>query len=363
MRIAQVAPLAESVPPKRYGGTERVVAWLTEELVALGHEVTLFASGDSQTSATLVPVIPRAIRLSKPRPDPFPAHALQLDALAEAAADFDIVHCHTDWVHLPLLNRLGVPHVTTIHNRLDTPDLPAVIARFSQAPLISISDHHRRPLPDANWLGTVYHGMPVNSLTPSDQPGSYLAFLGRFTREKGPETAIRLAKAAGMPLRMAGKIPRSETRYYKEKLAPLIDGNQVRLVGELNDAEKGELLKGASALLFPIDWPEPFGLVMIEAMACGTPVIAIRRGSVPEVVDDGITGFVVDDEQQAIDAIRRIATLDRRRVRATFETRFTATRMAKDYLCHYQELLQVETRRALKSVRMLEPVEIQGSLT
>jgi glycosyltransferase involved in cell wall biosynthesis len=354
MRIAQVAPLAESVPPRLYGGTERVVAWLTEELVALGHDVTLFASGDSKTRASLVPVIPHAIRLSKPRPEPFPAYAAQLDALAAAAEKFDIIHCHTDWLHFPLLTRLGIPHLTTFHNRLDTPDLPAIIARFPDAPLVSISDHHRKPLPSANWLGTVYHGMPANTFSPSYKPGSYLAFLGRLTKEKGPETAIALAREAEMPLCMAAKIPRSETRYYKERLQPLIDGDQVRLVGELNDADKGELLRGASALLFPIDWPEPFGLVMIEAMACGTPVIAFRCGSVPEIVEDGVTGFVVNDESEAVAAIRRLGELDRRRIRATFDQRFTARRMAHDYLQFYEKLLRDETRRALKSVRMLK---------
>jgi glycosyltransferase involved in cell wall biosynthesis len=339
LRIAQIAPLAESVPPKLYGGTERVVSWLAEELVALGHEVSLFASGDSITRARLVPVISRALRLSKPRPDPFAAYAAQLDAIAEAAAEFDIVHCHTEWLHLPLLERLGVPHVTTLHNRLDTPDLPPVMRRFLKAPLISISNHHRRPLPDASWLGTVYHGMPPDLLQPSFAPGTYLAFLGRLTAEKGPQTAIRLARASGLPLRMAAKIPRSETRYYKEHLRPMIDGEQIRLLGEVDDAAKGELLRGAAALLFPIEWPEPFGLVMIEAMACGTPVIAFRRGSVPEVIDDGVTGFVVDDEDGAIAAIQRIGELDRRRVRATFERRFTAARMAQDYLRHYAALL------------------------
>ena len=353
MRIAQVAPLAESVPPKLYGGTERVVSWLTEELVSLGHDVTLFASGDSVTKGKLVPIIPRAIRLSRPRPDPFSAYATQLDAVAEAASDFDVVHCHIDWVHLPLLSRLSVQHITTIHNRLDTPDLPPVVRRFPQAPLISISDHHRTPLPSANWLGTVYHGMPAATLEPSYRPGAYLAFLGRLTKEKGPEAAIRLAKATGMPLRMAAKIPRSETRYYKERLQPIIDGEQVKLVGELNDGAKGDLLRGASALLFPIDWPEPFGLVMIEAMACGTPVIAFRRGSVPEVIDDGVTGFIVYNEDEAIAAIKRIGELDRRRVRATFERRFTARRMAEDYLRHYAALLRAETRQALEPVRML----------
>jgi glycosyltransferase involved in cell wall biosynthesis len=359
MRIAQIAPLAESVPPKLYGGTERVVSWLTEELIALGHEVTLFASGDSFTKGKLVPVIPRAIRLSRPRPEPFPAYAAQLEAIAEAAEDFDIVHCHIDWVHLPLLNRLGVPHLTTIHNRLDTPDLPPVVRRFPQASLISISNHHRTPLPGANWLGTVYHGMPADTLAPSYQPGSYLVFLGRLTKEKGPETAIHLAKAAGLPLRMAAKVPRSETRYYKECLQPLIDGQQIQLVGELKDAGKEDLLKGASALLFPIDWPEPFGLVMIEAMACGTPVIAFRRGSVPEVIDEGITGFIVDNEDEAIAAIKRIGELDRQRVRATFERRFTARRMAEDYLLHYQSLLVMETTRALEPIRMLNAAGVR----
>jgi glycosyltransferase involved in cell wall biosynthesis len=354
MRIAQVAPLIESVPPRLYGGTERVVSWLAEELVALGHEVTLFASGDSKTRGNLVPIIPRAIRLSKPRPDPFPAYAAQLDAVAEAAANFDIIHCHIEWVHLPLLERLGVPHLTTIHNRLDTPDLPPVLSRFAAAPLVSISDHHRQPAAQANWLGTVYHGMPPAVLAPSYAPGGYLAFLGRLTKEKGPETAIRLARASGLPLRMAAKIPRSEARYYKERLQPIIDNDQIRLVGELDDAGKGDLLSGASALLFPIDWPEPFGLVMIEAMACGTPVIAFRRGSVPEVIDEGVTGFVVNNEEEALGAIKRIGELDRRRVRARFEERFTSRRMAHDYLRLYGALLQEETRRALKAVRMLD---------
>jgi glycosyltransferase involved in cell wall biosynthesis len=356
MRIAQVAPLAESVPPKLYGGTERVVSWLTEELVALGHDVTLFASGDSATTGRLVPIIPRAIRLSRPRPEPFPAYAAQLNTLAEAASDFDVVHCHIDWVHLPLLSRLEVPHITTFHNRLDTPDLPAVMRHFPKAPLISISDHHRTPLPAANWLGTVYHGMPGSTLEPSYQPGTYLAFLGRLTQEKGPEAAIRLAKATNMPLRMAAKIPRAETRFYKERLQPIIDGDQIKLVGELNDAEKGDLLRGASALLFPIDWPEPFGLVMIEAMACGTPVIAFRRGSVPEVIDEGVTGFIVDNEDEAVAAIKRIGELGRRRVRATFERRFTARRMAEDYVSHYEALLRAETRQALEIVGMLNGV-------
>jgi glycosyltransferase involved in cell wall biosynthesis len=356
MRIAQIAPLAESVPPKLYGGTERVVSWLAEELVALGHDVTLFASGDSVTTGRLVPVIARAIRLSRPRPDPFPAYAAQLDAIANGAHEFDILHFHTDWIHLPFIGRLGIPYLTTLHNRLDTPDLPPVVKRFPEAPLISISDHHRTPLPSANWLGTVYHGMPASVLSPSHEPGGYLAFLGRLTKEKGPEAAVRIAKAAGLELRMAAKIPRAETRYFNERLKPLVDGEQIKLVGELNDKAKGDLLRGASALLFPIDWPEPFGLVMIEAMACGTPVIAYRRGSVAEVVDEGVTGFVVENEDEAIAAVKRIGELDRRTIRATFERRFTARRMAEDYLRRYEALLRAETRRALDPVRMMNAV-------
>jgi glycosyltransferase involved in cell wall biosynthesis len=356
MRIAQIAPLAESVPPKLYGGTERVVSWLAEELVALGHDVTLFASGDSVTTGRLVPVIARAIRLSRPRPDPFPAYAAQLDAIANGAHEFDILHFHTDWIHLPFIGRLGIPYLTTLHNRLDTPDLPPVVKRFPEAPLISISDHHRTPLPSANWLGTVYHGMPASVLSPSHEPGGYLAFLGRLTKEKGPEAAVRIAKAAGLELRMAAKIPRAETRYFNERLKPLVDGEQIKLVGELNDKAKGDLLRRASALLFPIDWPEPFGLVMIEAMACGTPVIAYRRGSVAEVVDEGVTGFVVENEDEAIAAVKRIGELDRRTIRATFERRFTARRMAEDYLRRYEALLRAETRRALDPVRMMNAV-------
>ncbi len=357
MRIAQIAPLAESVPPKLYGGTERVVSWLTEELVALGHDVTLFASGDSVTRGKLVSVIPRAIRLNRPRPDPFPSYAAQLDAIAQAAAsEFDILHCHTDWIHLPLISRLGIPHLTTLHNRLDTPDLAPVVRRFPDAPLISISDHQRAALPSANWLGTVYHGMPANILKPSYEAGTYLVFLGRLTKEKGPEAAIRIARATGLELRIAAKLPRAETHYYRDRLQPLVDGQHIKLVGELNDSAKGDLLRGAAALLFPIDWPEPFGLVMIEAMACGTPVIAYRRGSVPEVVDDGVTGIVVDNEGEAIAAIKRLSELDRRVIRATFERRFTVRRMAEDYARHYEALLQDETRRALEPVRMLNAV-------
>ena len=361
MRIAQVAPLAESVPPKLYGGTERVVSWLIEELVELGHDVTLFASGDSTTRAKLVPVWPRALRLGRPRSDPIAAQAALLDSVAEHAADFDVIHCHIDWLHLPLLSRLRVPFATTLHGRLDLPGLPAVIRRFPDAPFISISDNQRVPLDGANWLGTVYHGLPANSLRPSFESGGYLAFLGRFTAEKGPEAAIRISRAVGMPLRIAAKIPRGERGYFKEQLEPQIDGEQIRIIGEVDDRRKEDLLANATALLFPIDWPEPFGLVMIEAMACGTPVIAFRRGSVPEVVEDGLTGFIVDDEEDAVRAIERVPQLDRRSVRAGFERRFTARRMAKDYLQHYWALsgkspnAGSSTSDAAKNLRATEP--------
>ncbi len=338
MRIAQVAPLAESVPPKLYGGTERVVAWLVEELVALGHEVTLFASGDSATSAKLVPAWPRALRLGRPRADPIVAQAALLEQVARQAAQFDVVHCHIDWLHLPLLSRLGAAFLTTCHGRLDLPGLPGVVQRFPAAPFVSISDNQRLPLREANWLGTVYHGLPADSFRPTYQPGSYLAFLGRLTREKGPETAIRIARRAGMKLRIAAKVPRGETGYFKEQLEPQVDGGAVELTGEVNDRTKEAFLAGAAALLFPIDWPEPFGLVMIEAMACGTPVIAFRAGSVPEVIDDGISGFVVNDETEAVAAIGRLGALDRRQVRERFEQRFTARRMAEQYLQLYGDL-------------------------
>jgi glycosyltransferase involved in cell wall biosynthesis len=338
MRIAQIAPLAESVPPKLYGGTERVIAWLTDELVALGHDVTLFASGDSKTRAKLVPVWPRALRLGRPRADPMAAVALSLEAMAREAAAFDVIHAHLDWVSLPLLSRLGVPYLTTLHGRLDLPGLPEVVRGFPDAPFVSISDNQRLPLPEANWAATIYHGLPVDSLKPSYESGQYLAFLGRLTADKGPEAAMRIARAAKMPLRIAAKIPRAERGYFHDTLEPQIDGEEVRLVGEVADDAKQDFLGGAAALLFPIDWPEPFGLVMIEAMACGTPVIAYPSGSVPEVIDEGVTGFIVEDEDAAVRAVGRLAALDRRTVRARFEERFAAARMAGEYVGVYERL-------------------------
>jgi glycosyltransferase involved in cell wall biosynthesis len=349
MRIAQLAPLAESVPPKLYGGTERVIAWLTEELLELGHDVTLFASGDSQTRATLVPVWPRALRLGRPRSDPTVAHTALLETLACHASDFDVIHCHTDWLHLPVCSRLGIPFVTTLHGRLDMPGLSEVIRHFPSAPFISISDSQRAPLTSVNWLETIYHGLPPNSLRPRFEPGRYLAFLGRLTPEKGPETAIRLARSAGLPLRIAAKLPRSEQRYFKERIEPLIDGDQIRIVGEVNERTKEGFLANAAALLFPIDWPEPFGLVMIEAMACGTPVIAFRQGSVPEVIDEGQTGFVVQDEAEALRAIERLPRLDRAGVRNGFEGRFSSRRMAEDYVRCYQSLMKGNAATPVRS--------------
>ena len=339
MRIAQLAPLAESVPPKLYGGTERVIAWLVDELVDRGHDVTLFASGDSGTKAKLHAVWPRALRLGRKGVDPNAACALLIEAIGERARDFDVIHSHVDWLPLPVLSRTGVPFLTTMHGRLDLPGLPDVIGTFPKAPFVSISDNQRRPLPDANWIATIPHGLPKDLFRPSYEAGAYLAFLGRLTAEKGPEAAIRIARAVQMPLRIAAKIPRAETTYFKKKLEPEIDGKSVQLIGEVDEIRKQPFLAGAAALLFPIDWPEPFGLVMIEAMACGTPVIAYRSGSVPEVVEDGLTGFIVDGEEQAIEAIKKVVRLDRRKVRARFEERFIASRMAREYEKRYRELV------------------------
>jgi glycosyltransferase involved in cell wall biosynthesis len=351
MRIAQVAPLAESVPPRLYGGTERVVAWLVDELVSLGHDVTLFASGDSATSARLNAVWPRALRLGRPRSDPMAAQAALLEAVTRHAAEFDVIHAHIDWLHLPLLGRLNVPFVTTCHGRMDLPGFADLVGQFADAPFVSISDNQRVPLADARWIGTVYHGLPATMFRPVYERGSYLAFLGRLTSEKGPEAAIRIARAARMPLHIAAKVPRGETSYFKKQLEPQIDGKHIQLTGEVTDQAKEKFLAGAAALLFPIDWPEPFGLVMIEAMACGTPVIAYRSGSVPEVVDEGVTGFVVESEAEAVQAIGRLGELDRRRVRTHFEQRFTAKRMAEEYLGIYRML-------AASKHNPVEPVQL-----
>ncbi len=315
------------------------MAWLVDELVAFGHDVTLFASGDSRTNAKLHPVWPRALRLGRKGADPNAASAVLLEAIAKRAKDFDVIHAHIDWLHLPLLSRLEVPYLTTLHGRLDLPWLANVIGAFPEASFVSISDHQRLPLPDAHWIGTIQHGLPSGLFRPSYKQGAYLAFLGRLTADKGPEDAIRIARSAQKPLRIAAKTPRSETTYFKKQLEPHIDGEKVQLVGEINDAKKRPFLADAAALLFPINWPEPFGLVMIEAMACGTPVIAYRSGSVPEVIEDGVTGFIVENEEEAVLAVNRLGELDRTKVRARFEERFSASRMAREYESCYRRLL------------------------
>ena len=351
MRIAQIAPLHEAVPPKLYGGTERVVSYLTEALVELGHDVTLFASGDSQTSAKLQAVWPRALRLDPTIRDTMAPHMLLLEDVRRRADDFDVLHFHIDYYPFPLFSRQDTPFLTTLHGRLDLPELQPVFKTFNKAPVISISDNQRGPLPQANWLATAHHGLPENLLTP--QPGvkpGYLAFLGRISPEKRVDTAIRIAAKCGMPIKIAAKLDKADQAYYDEQIKPLMSQAHVEFIGEISEAEKPAFLSGAHALLFPIDWPEPFGLVMIEAMACGTPVIAFNRGSVPEVIDNGISGFVVEDELSAVAAVNRLHTLPREAVRKQFEARFTSKQMARRYVAVYENLLHQQRRTVLREV-------------
>ncbi len=350
MRIAQIAPLHEAVPPKLYGGTERVVSFLTEELVAQGHDVTLFASGDSVTSARLEPIWPRALRLDPAIRDPIAPHMLLMEAARRKADEFDVLHFHMDYWSFSLFGRQRTPFVTTMHGRLDLPELQPVFDTFPHAPVVSISDAQRRPLPQARYVGTVHHGLPENLLTPQPGKQSYLAFLGRIAPEKGPDKAIRIARACGVPLKIAAKVDRADQVYFDTVIRPMLAEGGVEMIGEINDAQKPAFLSGAVGLLMPIDWPEPFGLVMIEAMACGTPVIAFHRGSVPEIVEDGLTGFIVEDETGAMAAVNRLPTLSRSAVRGRFETRFTARRMAEDYL-HIYRSLAGEDRSVLRAIR------------
>jgi glycosyltransferase involved in cell wall biosynthesis len=350
VRIAQVAPLFEAVPPKLYGGTERVVSFLTEELVAMGHDVTLFASGDSQTAAQLESVWPRALRLDPDVRDQIAPGIMQLEAVCRSAAEFDVVHFHTDYQAMPAFSRLRTPFVTTLHGRLDLPELQAALRCFPDAPLVSISESQRTPLQGVNWAGTVLHGLPETLLTPQPVEPSYLAFLGRICPEKRPDRAVAIARAAGLPLRLAAKIDRVDEAYFTTEIRPLLDGEQMRLIGEIDEVAKPGFLSGARALLMPIDWPEPFGLVMIEAMACGTPVIAYPAGSVPEVIEDGVTGFIVRSEAEAVAAVGRLDQLDRGRVRRRFEERFSARRMAEDYLAIYHTLAHEVARPRLRVV-------------
>ncbi len=340
MKIAQVSSLMEAVPPKLYGGTERVVAYLTDELVALGHDVTLFASGDSLTTANLVPGWPHALRLDTKMRDYLAPHIILLVTLARRASDFDVIHLHIDYLAYPLMRRLGVPFLTTLHGRLDLPELPGIYHTFADVPVVSISDSQRVPLRGPNYVGTVYHGLPQQLLMPGPGEGGYLAFIGRISPEKAPDAAVRIAGAAGMKLKIAAKVDAVDQAYFEQQIEPLLSLPHVEFIGEIDESRKGAFLGNAAGLLFPIAWREPFGLAMIEAMACGTPVIAMRRGSVPEVIEEGVTGFIVDTEEQAIAAVRRLPELDRNQVRRRFEARFTGRRMAKDYLRLYECLIR-----------------------
>ncbi len=339
MRIAQISPLTEAVPPKLYGGTERVISWLTEELVAMGHDVTLFASGDSSTHAKLEPMWPKALRLDGSVRDPYALHMTMVEKVARRAEEFDILHFHLDYYPFSLMMRQNVPFVTTLHGRLDLPEHQPVFETFSSVPVVSISNSQRRPIHKANWAATIHHGLPENLLTPQPAKPSYLAFLGRISPEKRVDRAIRIAERCGLPIKVAAKIDRADADYYKDEIEPLMSLPHVDFIGEITDAQNPDFLSGAIALLVPIDWPEPFGLVMIEAMACGTPVIAYNRGSVPEIIDDGETGFVVEDETSAVGAVNNLPQISRDVVRKRFEQRFTSTRMAQDYLTLYRRMI------------------------
>ena len=339
MRIAQIAPLYESVPPRYYGGTERVVAFLTDELVRQGHEVTLFASSDSVTDARLVPARCQSLRLVPGSIDSLAHHVVMLEEVSRHRDEFDVLHFHVDYLHFPWSRRLRWPNVTTLHGRLDVPDLQPVYDEFGDMPVVSISDAQRLPLPQADWQATVHHGLPPDLFTFREAPGAYLAFLGRISPEKRVDRAVEVARRTGLPLRVAAKIDRADQAYFDEEIAPLFTLPFVEYLGEIGEAEKDEFLGNARALLFPIDWAEPFGLVMIEAMACGTPVIAWRGGSVDEVMADGITGFVVDTLEEAIDVTGRVHTLSRRLCRRHFDTSFTVAHMAAGYLPVYERLI------------------------
>ncbi|CCM78339.1 glycosyltransferase family 4 protein [Rhizobium mesoamericanum] len=348
MKIAQIAPLAESVPPKLYGGTERIVSYLTEELVAQGHDVTLFASADSVSDATLVPCSDVALRLNPAVQDQLPHQLVMLEEIRRRAHEFDVLHFHIDLLHFPLIRDFADRTLTTLHGRLDLPDLRPFYKTFADIPLVSISNDQRRPMPPVNWAGTVYHGIPADLLPFTAKPqGNYLAFLGRISPEKRPDRAIKIAAKLGITLKIAAKIDNADKAYWEAVIKPMVESHSnVEFIGEINEQQKAAFLGNAGALLFPIDWPEPFGLVMIEAMACGTPVIAFGCGSVPEVIDCGVSGIVVDSVTEAVENVEWALRLDRRKVRATFEKRFTAERMARDYLNIYRKLPGVRTKAA-----------------
>jgi glycosyltransferase involved in cell wall biosynthesis len=362
VKIAQIAPLIESVPPRGYGGSERVVSYLTEELVRLGHNVTLFASGDSVTAARLVSCATTALRLDPHVRDPIPYYMLMLDRVRECAEDFDILHFHIDQFHFPLFRPLATRTVTTLHGRQDLPDLRPLYFGFSEMPLVSISDAQRAPIQNANFVGTVYHGLPVDLLKPTFNPrGGYLAFLGRISPEKGVDRAIRVAQSVGIPIKIAAKVDRVDENYFREKIAPLLELPDVEFIGEINQRAKAEFLGHALALMFMIDWPEPFGLAMIEAMACGTPVLAFHRGSVDELVEQGVTGEIVDSIESAILALPRVLALNRRTVRRRFEDRFSSTRMAKNYLRVYK-LLGTQSRTLVSGRATLRETPVRRGI-
>jgi glycosyltransferase involved in cell wall biosynthesis len=344
LRIAQIAPLFESVPPRLYGGTERVVSYLTEELVRQGHQVTLFASEDSITSAELVACTPRALRLDPDIRDAIPHLMVMLDKVSERAGQFDVLHFHIDYLHFPLFGAERARTLTTLHGRQDLADHMLFYRRFSDMPLVSISDAQRKALPSANFVATVHHGLPVDLLTPNFDPrGGYLAFLGRISPEKRPDRAIAIARQAGLPLKIAAKVDKADDAYFRDVIAPMLEGPGIEFIGEINENAKSEFLGQAAGLLFPIDWPEPFGLVMIEAMACGTPVLAFRCGSVTEIVEEGVTGRIVSDVDEAVRAIPGLLGLDRKAIRSRFEERFSSARMATDYVRVYGKMLRRHT--------------------
>lgn len=346
MKIAQVAPLFESVPPKLYGGTERVVSYLTEELVKQGHEVSLFASGDSKTSARLIRPCEHSLRLDPDCQDQIAHHILMLEMLQQRVEEFDIIHYHTGYLHFPMARFNRRPNLTTFHGRLNTPDTNRLYKEFRDLPVVSISEHQRIPFPDANWAGTVYHGLPTELLDFNPEGGDYLAFLGRISPEKGLDSAIAIAKGCGIPLKIAAKVDKQDEVYFQKEIQPLLKDPQIEYIGEIQEKDKSEFLGNARALLFPINWPEPFGLVVIEAMACGTPVVAFRKGSVPEVINDGETGFIVENISEAVIAVKhKIEGISRASCRRIFEERFSAERMAKDYLNIYQQQINLNINR------------------
>jgi len=346
MRIAQIAPLTEAIPPKLYGGTERVISWLTEELVAQGHDVTLFASGDSRTSAKLEAVWPRALRLDGGIRDVNALHLTMLEQVRRRARDFDVLHFHLDYYPFSLFTRQATPFVTTLHGRLDLPEHQTLFTTFASVPLISISDAQRTPVPSAGWVRTIHHGLPERELMPRPANPSYFAFLGRISPEKATDAAIRIARQCGVPLKIAAKVDKVDRDYFETEIRPLLRAPAVEYIGEISDNEKAEFLSGAACLLAPANWPEPFGLVLIEAMACGCPAIAFHAGAMPEVIEDGVTGFIVDDEPGAIGAAAQLSKLSRPAIRRRFEQRFTARRMAQDYLAVYRELIEAASRSA-----------------